>query len=121
MEVPGQGTYVVDLQTAEFIVDNKRSYVLVRVQHPELTNITIDYSNVQKLFFKNDLLNDSCKVGEDLARKQLRSADMLIKKEFASNQHFYLSAQEAAVSIIQCLVKQLNPEVPKLTVEVEFY
>lgn len=121
LEVPGQGTYIVDLQAAEFVVDDERSYVLVRVPYPELTNITIDYANVQKLFFKNDLLNDSYKVGEDLARKQLSSADMLIKKEFASNQHFYLSAQEAAISTIQCLVKQLNPEVPDLTVEVEFY
>lgn len=121
LEVPGQGTYIVDLQAAEFIVDNERAYVLVRAPYPELTNITINYANVQKLFFKNDWRNDSYKVGEELARKQLSSADMLIKKEFASNQHFYLSAQEAARSTIQCLVKQLNPEISDLTVEVEFY
>lgn len=121
LEVPGQGTYIVDLQAAEFIVDDERGYVLVRAPYPELTNITINYANVQKLFFKNDLLNDSYKVGEELARKQLGSADMLIKKEFASNQHFYLSAQEAARSTIQCLVKQLNPELPDLDVDVEFY
>lgn len=121
LEVPGQGIYIVNLQAAEFIVDNERAYVLVRAPYPELTNIAINYANVQKLFFKNDLLNDSYKVGEDLARKQLGAADALIKKEFASNQHFYLSAQEAARSTIQCLVKQFNPEVTDLTVEVEFY
>ena len=121
LEVPGQGTYVVNLQAAEFIVDDERSYVLVRVPYPELTNISIDYANVRKLFFKNDLFDDSYKVGEDLASQQLRSADSLIKKEFTSNQHFYLSAQKAAISTIQCLVKQLNPEVTDLTVDVEFY
>lgn len=67
------------------------------------------------------LFNDSYSVGEDLARSQLNSADLLIKKEFASNQHFYLSAQEAAISSIQCLVKQLNPKLPDMTVDVEFY
>lgn len=121
LEVPGEGIYVVDLQAAEFIVDDERAYVLVRAPYPELTNISIDYANVKKLFFKNDILNDSYKVGEELAQRQLNSADLLIKKEFASNQHFYLSAQKAAISMIQCLVKQLNPEVPELSVEVEFY
>ena len=121
LEVPGQGTYIVNLQAAEFIVDNEREYVLVRAPYPEITNISIDYGNVKKLLFKNNIFNDSYSVGEDLARSQLNSADLLIKKEFASNQHFYLSAQEAAVSSIQCLVKQLNPKLPDMTVDVEFY
>lgn len=121
LEVPGQGTYIVNLQAAEFIVDNEREYVLVRAPYPEITNISIDYKNVNKLLFKNNIFNDSISVGEDLARKQLHSADILIKKEFASNQHFYLSAQEAAVSSIQCLVKKLNPQFPDMTVDVEFH
>ena len=121
LEVPGQGTYIVNLQAAEFIVDNEREYVLIRAPYPEITNISIDYGNVKKLLFKNNIFNDSYSVGEDLARSQLNSADLLIKKEFASNQHFYLSAQEAAVSSIQCLVKQLNPKLPDMTVDVEFY
>ena len=120
LEVPGQGTYIVDLQAAEFIVDDERSFVLVRLPYPELSNISIDYANVKKLFFKNDLLNDSYRVGEDLARQQLSTADLLIKKEFASNQSFYRTAQEASRSTIQYLVKQLNPGVTDLVVEVDF-
>lgn len=65
--------------------------------------------------------NDSYKIGEELARRQLSSAEVLIRKEFASNQYYYLSAQEAAVSAIQYLVHQFNPAIPNLTVEVEFY
>ena len=121
LEVPGMGTYVVDLKAAEFIVDDERSYVLVRAPYPELTNITIDYANVNKLFFKNDLLNDSYKVGEELAHQQLGAAELLIRKEFASNQYFYLSAQKAARTTIQCLVRQMNPGVENLVVETEFY
>ncbi len=121
LEVPGSGTYVVNLQEAEYIIDDERDHVLVRVPYPEITNITIDYANVNKLLFKNNLLNDSIKVGEDLARRQLSSADMLIKKEFASNESFYKNAQEAARSTIQCMVKQLNPEIANLEVDVEFF
>ena len=77
--------------------------------------------NVKKILFKDDVFNGSYKQGEDLAKKQLGEADVLIKKEFASNQHFYLNAQKTAVSTIQCLVRQLNPGVEDLTVEVGFY
>lgn len=121
LEVPGEGTYIVNLQAAEFIVDDERAYVLVRAPNPSLTNISIDYANVNKLFFKNDFLDDNIRVGEDLARQQLEGADVLIKKELTSNQYFYQSAQDAAVTAIQYLVKQFNPDIPELTVEVEFY
>ena len=121
LEVPGQGTYVVDLKASEFIVDDERSYVLVRAPYPELTNISIDYANVKKLFFKNDIFDESYKIGEELAHKQLSNAELLIRKEFASNQFFYLSAQEAARTTIQCLVREMNPGVENLEVETEFY
>ena len=121
LEVPGEGTFVVDLSAAEFIVDNARAHVRVRLPYPELTNVVIDYSNVRKILFKDDVFNGSYKQGEELAMKQLGEADLLIKKEFASNQHFYMNAQEAAVSTITCLIRQLNPDVDNLTIEVEFY
>lgn len=121
LEVPGEGTYVVDLSAAEFIVDNERAHVSVRLPYPELTNVAIDYSNVKKILFKDDFFNGSYKQGEELANKQLGQGDLLIKKEFASNEHFYLNAQEAAVSTIQCLIRELNPKVENLTIDVKFY
>ena len=54
---------------------------------------------------------NSYKVGEELAHQQLGAAELLIRKEFASNQYFYLSAQEAVRTTIQCLVRQMNPGV----------
>lgn len=121
LEVPGEGTFVVDLKAGEYIVDNERAHVLVRVPYPELTNIKIDYVNVQKILFKDDIYNGNYREGEDLAREQLSQAELLIKKEFTSNQNFYLNAQKAAISTIQALVKQLNPEIESLVVDVEFY
>ena len=121
LEVPGEGTYVVDLQSAEFIIDNERVHVTVRVPYPELTNVSIDYVNVNKLFFDNKIFNESYKVGEDLARRQLDNADMLIKQEFATNQNFYLTAQETAKRSIEYLIRQMNPDETDLTVDVEFF
>ena len=123
LEVPGEGTFVVDLKAGEYVIDNERAHVLVRVPYPELTNITIDYANVQKILFKDEkgIFNGSFGEGEDLARQQLSQAELLIKKEFTSNQNFYLNAQEAAISTIETLVKQLNHEVEGLVVDVEFY
>jgi len=106
---------------AEFIVDNARAHVSVRLPYPELTNVAIDYSNVKKILFKDDVFNGSYKQGEELAMKQLGQGDLLIKKEFASNEHFYLNAQETAISTIQCLIRELNPKVENLTIDVEFY
>jgi hypothetical protein len=120
LEVPGEGTFVVDIKASEFIIDNERHYVLVRVPYPELTNVMIDYAKVNKLLFKDKLFNGNYREGEELAKQQLNKADLLIKKEFKSNQNFFLSAQEAEKSMICNLVKQLNPDVPGLTVIVEY-
>lgn len=121
LEVPGEGTYVVNLQEAEFIIDNERMHVLVRVPEPELTNVRILYGKVDKILFKDDMFNGSYREGEELAMKQLNEADLLIKKEFAMNQNYYISAQNAARSTIECLVYKMNPGMDNLTVEVEFY
>ena len=121
LEVPGEGMFVVDLKNGEFVVDNERAHVLVKVPYPELTNITIDYANVNNLLFEDGVFNGSNRIGEELAKKQLGEAELLLEKEFTSNENFYLNAQKVAVNIIEALIKQLNPEVENLTVDVEFY
>ena len=120
--VPGEAGFEVDLKAGEYVVDNERAHVLVRLPYPELTDIKIDFANVQKILFKKDgISNGSYSDGEKLANQQLKQAELLISKEFTSNQNFYLNAQEAAISTMKALVKQLNPEVENLVVDVEFY
>ena len=118
LEVSGEGIFVVDLKAAEFIVDNSRRYVLVRIPYPELTNVTI--VNTTKRWFKDDLINGSYKEGVHLALKQRNEAILRIQKSLMSNQYIYNSAQTVARSMIENLVKQFNPDIPDLTVEVEF-
>lgn len=46
---------------------------------------------------------------------------MLITREFTSNQSYFMSAENAAVSSIEFLLKEINPDVEDLQVEVEFF
>lgn len=122
LEVPGNGVFTVNLQSAEFIIDNQRQFVLIRVPKPELTNFTIDYSNVQLLKIEdNGLFKNSAKVGEDLAREQLQSAELSMRQNANTNQAFYKSACGSTEKILKTLVSQFNPQLPELTVEVEFF
>lgn len=121
LEVPGYGVFTVDLQSSEFIIDDERQNVLIRIPAPELSEFTIDYANVELLNFEETgLFKNSAKVGEDVARKQLQSAELKMRQSANSNQRFYLSARDGATNMLVNLVKQLNPQSDKLVVEVEF-
>ena len=121
LEVPGYGVFTVDLQSAEFIIDNERGYVLIRLPYPELSEFTIDYENVEVLNFEDSgIFKNSAKVGEDLARKQLQSAELTMRQSVNSNQKYYQAAENDATNILLNLVKQLNPQIENLVVDVEF-
>ena len=118
LEVTGQGTFVVDLKAAEFIINNEQRNVLVRLPNPELTNITITKS--ERKLFKDDLFNGSYSEGVSLAIKQRNEAALQIQKALMSNQFVYENAQKVAKSMITNLIKQFNPDIPDLTVDVEY-
>lgn len=120
LEVPGTGIFTANLQASEFIVDSERNYILVRVPELELRECKIDYAGVNTLRFENDVFNDSIATGENMAREMLKDGYLLIQKEFASNERYYSSAETAAENLIVNMVKELNPNVSNLQVEVEF-
>lgn len=118
LEVEGEGTFVVNLQAAEFLVDNDRHYVLVRIPNPELTNIVI--LKTTRRLFADDWKDGSYREGVDLALKQRNEATLQMQKSLLSNQYIFGNAQKAAVRIIENLVRQFNPDIPDLIVDVEF-
>ena len=120
LEIPGYGVFTVDLSAGEFIVDNERENVLVRVPKPELTELTLDYDGIKELFWKQGYRDYSYGTGEALAQEQLNDGYLQIRRYMTSNQKLYNSAAEAAVNMITFLVKQLNPGIPDLQVAVEF-
>ena len=118
-EVKGHGTYIVDLKAAEFIKDDERQYVLVRVPAPELTDITC--GSPEEILYHNKGIGDgNDSEGTDLANEAAIEAQSLIENALRSNQYMYVEAKKSAESSIQNLVKQFNPDIPDLVVEVEF-
>lgn len=121
LEVPGSGVFTVNLQAGEFIMDDARQYVLIRLPAPELTEFAIDYENVELLLFEEGgAFKNSAKYGVDKAMEQLQSAELTMMQNLNNNQEFYKRAREAAEQMLVNLVRQLNPALPELTVEVEF-
>ena len=98
-----------------------RQTVLIRIPGPELTNFTLDYENVEVLYFdEGGVLKNSAKYGVDKAMKQLQNAELELIQEVSNNQELYNRAREATENMLTQLVRQLNPHLPNLTVEVEF-
>ena len=121
LEVPGYGVFTVDLRSSESIIDNERGYVLLRIPSPKLSEFSIDYKNVEILNFEDTgLFKNSAKIGVDTAQKQLQSAELTMRQNASSNQKYYRAAKESAEKILSNLVRQLNPQIENLTVDVEF-
>ena len=120
LEVPGKGVFTVDLTSAEFTVDTERKFVRVRVPEPTVT-CSVDYSGVKLLNFKNDIFDDSTSIGEDKARDDISQGLALITQNLTSNTQFTGTAEKSAKSIITSLVKNSNPEIDGLEVQVEFF
>ncbi len=55
-----------------------------------------------------------------MARNMLNNGCLLIKKEFESNSRYFSSAKDSAENLIVNMIKELNPGVDDLVVQVEF-
>ena len=117
--VKGYGIYTVNLSMGEFLIDNTRHYVLVRVPEPELARAGLDYE-YESYLFEDGIFNGSIREGVDLAREDLKSAQNQLQIKLTSNQLYYESAQKCTEEIIRNLVKNCNPDVSDLIVNVEF-
>ncbi len=126
IKVSGTGVFTVNLKASEFLVDNERRYVLVRVPEPELTRFTTGqaetllYDDRALKILGTTLLDGSTRQGADLAQRQAADASRDARESIRSNQRFYESAKKSAQILIENLVKELNCDVPELVVEVEF-
>lgn len=123
ISVPGQAAFTVDLEGAEYIIDNDRHYVLVRVPAPVLNLDTIKLGEAEKLFFQEGKFSSKSSIGngEDLAQNILREARSTIQIEMESNQEYFQLAKNSATRLIISFVKAFNQDVDGLVVEVEFY
>lgn len=121
--IPGTAVYTVDLSMSEIIKDDYNEYILVRVKYPELSDIKINYDDVLiYLYINNSMVKDSSyKIGAGEAQRDYAKAYSEMYERFYSTQEFYITAQDSARRIITSMVRNLNPEIPNLKVEVEFF
>lgn len=122
-EVTVTGTYCVNMQLSEFIIDNKNNSVTVRVPNPVLTDFTSKY---EMLYFSKNgtILNifdkGNYREGEDFAIQQLTECKAEIMHSLEYNQENNRNAEESARSVLTNIIKRLNPEIPDLKVYIEF-
>jgi hypothetical protein len=124
----GTGVFTVNLKEAEYIIDNEREYILVRIPSPKFDTVTLESYKTYKPtngdnFFEEvagTIINGSTSEGVDLAREDIAEGQTMIENKIRTTQLYAQSARTSAESLIQELVKYFNPDVDDLTVEVEF-
>lgn len=120
LEVQGTGVYTVDLSVSEFMVDSERGYVLARIPKPVLAECKV--SDTGKQFWKDasNIFNGSAADGVHLAQSQMSEGKLILEDAMRQNRRFNEESKKAAVNMVESLVRQLNPNIPDLQVEVEF-
>ena len=83
LKVSGTGVFTVNLTAAEYVIDNERHYVLVRVLKPVLDSSNISIENFETLYFSENVWrnDNSVRSGEILARNQLSEAKQKIQED----------------------------------------
>ena len=123
LEVSGTGVFTVNLSAAEYVVDNARHSVLVRIPSPELNANRIRIDNYEELLFKENVWNRNNSVysGDSLSFDLLNEAKGRIQEDFEANEQYYKFAKQSAESMISALIKSINPDVKDIEVKVEVY
>lgn len=121
MRINGEGVFTVDLSTGEYIVDAEHKTILARVPLPVLSDCRIDNENgVEIMHFSNDIWNDDFHTGEKLAQSQIAQGQAKIRNSILGNREYNSTAKEFAERLIIQQIKEVNPEIPDLSIEVEF-
>lgn len=119
LRVPGKGTFTVNLKAGEYIIDEARQTVTIRLSEPVLKNFGVDYANIALLHYE-DGSRTTESGGISQLRDNLRESEGRLRSNTVGNQYYYKRAEESARNMITTMVKQLNPDRPDLKVVVEF-
>lgn len=121
LKVSGTGVYTVDMTAGEYVVDNGNRYVLVRVPEPELSQVEVTDKEKKLYRDKRWFTNGDPGQGVDLAIAQLAQAQTELTEDIRNNRYANDSLENNARIVISALVRSLNPDIPDLAVDVEFF
>lgn len=125
-EFNGICTYSIDLEKSEFIIDQQRNAVTVRIPEPE-QKYDIDTPN--RLLFADDTvkigsvsLNDgSTLTGINDANNSEVEGREKIEDYFINNDKLTNNAKDAAKKLLTSLIKKVNSDVDDLNITIEFF
>lgn len=121
----GEGIFTIDLTISEFLVNNDKHYVLIRIPEPSMTEFQILNENTEYLMYAYDKLigNGSIEQGVSLSMDFQARAYTEIKNSIYDNQNYFIKAKESAKEELTKIVKLLNStdEMSDLVVEIEFF
>lgn len=120
LEVTGTGVFTVDLSAGEFIVDEERQYILARIPKPTLTECKV--SDTGKQFWKDGRIfkNGSDAEGVKLSQSQMKEGYIKLEDSMKQSRYFHEAAEATAIRMTESLIREWNPNVPLLQVEVQF-
>ena len=115
LKVKGTGIFTINLNLSDFIVDNERNIVTIRIPRLELEyDMGNGDKNLEKLLYKQDLhlptFTNETKAGEEIQLRMIEEGRKRIREEIKTKPAYYFSAQEAAQEVLSNLIKSLNPE-----------
>lgn len=120
LAVPGDGVFTVDMTESEFLIDDVRQMVIVRLPEPRLTSDRIESKDIEIYDLEKGGSNGNYSTGISAAEKDIAEGREKIRNEFLSNQEYLLSAEQSAELIIKNFILSLNPNAEELKIVVEF-
>ena len=117
--IPFSGVYTIDLQLAEFITDQERGIVTVRVPYPEIADFKVEYENAKLLDDSGITISYGKMTTPELARGEFEEKNINLREQITENKVFSQNAAETARQKIISTIMALNPYEDVIT-EVEF-
>ncbi len=108
----GTGTYTVDLSKSEFITDNERNHITVKLESPALSsdNIVLEHEVIAAKNEKSFLnINGNASEGYKLQDQDKKEAQKKIREQLATDENKE-AAKESAEKFIRNLLKEINPQ-----------
>ena len=121
LKITGTGTFVVNLQLSEFIIDDDNQIVTIRIPGIELEQPQI--VSYHRYFNSDDfdlnLFVDKEKAGSEISEKQKYKGLEMLTDDIKGNSEYHRDAVESTKTILTNLIKGLNPN-KNIKVIIEF-
>lgn len=129
-EISGSSHFSVNLKAAEYIIDENRSTVYVRLPEPRLEEtVSLDEDSIQIYVLQSDgklshtvqKITGSIQGGISESMNMRKEAANQILNDLQSDTDYPEVAKGSAKTMISALIRELNPTVSDLKIFVDFY